>query len=461
MRLPLLAFVFGVLALVVLAAMPTLLLRRVSDVTDELTYVAFPALRSTNTLALAMEERVAAARSAAMTNDPVYETRLAQASVEEATALQTLQELTRALSPEATRQVQRIAALIQRRDDLEARIVVADPADYRNSLPQFDALTDSIKVHVEALLDHVSDASATRLAEETHLLRRARRLATALGLGALGAAVAVGWFAWEQRRLRSEVARALEESNRLGREAEHRRELLERVTESRTRLMRGFTHDVKNPLGAASGHLDLLADGIHGPMTEPQTQSIERARGSIAAALGLVEDLMELARAESGNLAVARAPTDLASLIHEVVDEYRAQAEAKGLALRVELPTDLPAASTDARRVRQVLGNLVSNAVKYTREGSIRVSAPHAAAVGSASDGRIAIHVDDTGPGIAAEKRLLVFEEFTRLDPNASKGAGVGLAISRRIALALGGEITLESERGKGSRFTLWIPLDG
>jgi signal transduction histidine kinase len=196
-------------------------------------------------------------------------------------------------------------------------------------------------------------------------------------------------------------------------------------------------------------------------MTESQTRSIERARGSIAAALGLVEDLMELARAESGNLAVSRAPTDLLPLIREVVDEYRPQAEAKGLALQVDLPAELPAANTDARRVRQVLGNLVSNAVKYTREGSVRVSAPHAAAVGSAGDGRIAIHVDDTGPGIAAEKRRLVFEEFTRLDPTASKGAGVGLAISRRIALALGGEITLESERGKGSRFTLWIPLDG
>jgi signal transduction histidine kinase len=139
-----------------------------------------------------------------------------------------------------------------------------------------------------------------------------------------------------------------------------------------------------------------------------------------------------------------------------VAEDFRGQIDAAGLALDVRAPTEL-VVSSDAARVRQILSNLVSNAVKYTREGRVSVDACESAGDGAHRDG-ISITVTDTGPGIAAEKQETIFQEFTRLDPNAPHGAGVGLAISRRIARLLGGDVTVASEDGRGSRFTLWLP---
>lgn len=194
-----------------------------------------------------------------------------------------------------------------------------------------------------------------------------------------------------------------------------------------------------------------------GPLTEEQSRALTRAGASIAAALDLVGDLLEIARVEAGHLELAPAPTDLRELVRDAADEYRAQAEGKGLSFEVRVPDSLPEVVTDGRRVRQVLGNLISNAVKYTRSGrvTVRVTPPD----GASAARRLAIAVEDTGPGIAPGQRPLLFQEFVRLDPATGTGAGVGLAISNRIAEALGGEITVESEVGQGSVFTLWLPL--
>ena len=241
-------------------------------------------------------------------------------------------------------------------------------------------------------------------------------------------------------------------------DAERRQEELERVTESRTRLMRGFSHDVKNPLGAADGHAQLLEDGILGELSEQQRDSVGRIRRSIHSSLHLIDDLLELARAEAGQLEIAREPTDVAAIASDVTDDFRAKAEAKGLALDIHAGDDAHT-ETDPVRVRQVLGNLLSNAVKYTREGQVAVTVEvHADGDGPRPGEWIAVRVRDTGPGIPPDKRERIFQEFTRLDPEAEQGAGVGLAISRRITELMGGEITLESEVGRGSTFTLWIP---
>lgn len=251
----------------------------------------------------------------------------------------------------------------------------------------------------------------------------------------------------------------LEAERRARAEADARREELQRLTESRARLVRGFSHDVKNPLGAADGYLQLLEDGIMGEISEKQKESLARARASLHSALGLIGDLVDLARAEAGQLEVHRAPADVGALALELAESYRAQAGARGLELSSEIPPDLPSVVTDAARVRQILGNLLSNAVKYTERGEVVVRASER------EDGPrpgcwLAVEVEDTGPGIPEEKRELLFQEFIRLDPRASDGAGIGLAISRRIARLLGGEITVEGEVGKGSLFTLWLPLE-
>jgi PAS domain S-box-containing protein len=241
-------------------------------------------------------------------------------------------------------------------------------------------------------------------------------------------------------------------------ESESRREELERVTESRAALMRGFSHDLKNPLGAADGFLSLLADEVAGPLNDDQKHQVTRVRHLLRASLDIIDDLVELHRAEGGRMEIRRAPLDLRHAAAEVAEAYRPQADAKGLALEVRLPAELPLVESDASRVRQILGNLVSNAVKYTDAGGITVE------VGQRDEdglGCLAVDVADTGPGIPASQLHLLFREFSRLHAGGAGGAGgagLGLAISQRVARALGGTIRVRSREGSGSTFTLLLP---
>jgi PAS domain S-box-containing protein len=242
--------------------------------------------------------------------------------------------------------------------------------------------------------------------------------------------------------------------------ADRRREELERVTDSRARLVRGFSHDVKNPLGAADGFLALLEDGVMGELANKQRDGIVRARTSIRRALELIGRALELAQAEAGELELRRITIDLRKVIDEAAGDYHAQAEAKGLELTMQLSHDLPAIESDPVRIRQIISNLLSNAIKYTPEkGSIGVRVGRDGAKAPAPGDWVVVEVSDTGRGIPADKMGMVFQEFTRLDPENTRGAGVGLAISQRVAHALGGMLTVESKEGTGSRFSLWLPL--
>jgi len=233
-----------------------------------------------------------------------------------------------------------------------------------------------------------------------------------------------------------------------------------RIAESRVRLVRGFTHDVKNPLGAADGFLALLEDRMMGELQPAQLDAVTRARRSIQRALDLIRNVLELARAEAGQIEIHRAIMSPAAAAEDIVEEFRAQAEEKGLSLVLTTSGELPAVDSDESRVRQIVSNLVSNAVKYTpRGGRIEVAACTKSDGAAPRGGRwVAIDVCDDGPGISADKRHTLFEEFTRFDPDAAQGAGIGLAISQRLAAALGGTITVRSEVGAGSTFTLWLP---
>jgi signal transduction histidine kinase len=245
-------------------------------------------------------------------------------------------------------------------------------------------------------------------------------------------------------------------------EARERRDELERVTESRTRLMRGFSHDVKNPLGAADGFAQLLEEGVYGDLTPSQLDKIKRIRRSIGTSLDLIRDLLELSRAEAGQIDIRCVPLEVGAAVQEVVEEYRASAEAKGLQLNeAPLAQEYPVRS-DPTRIRQILGNLLSNAIKYTPSGSVSVSiAWREGRRGSERMKWYGVQVADTGLGIPAEKREHIFQEFTRLEPGAAQGVGLGLAISRRVARLLGGDIAVRSKPGEGSTFTLWIPIRG
>lgn len=252
------------------------------------------------------------------------------------------------------------------------------------------------------------------------------------------------------------------------------REELERVVESRTRLMRGFTHDVKNPIGSADGIMALLEDGIVGTVEPEQREHVQRARRALRRALGLIDELVALAVLEGGHLEIRSLPVSLSELVVEMVEDYRSQAVVKGLDIRCEMPAAFPLLRTDETRVRQILGNLISNAIKYTEAGEVlvRLGTRAAPAVGgdagpdrqtpadSLDTRLVAIDVIDPGIGISPDDIDRIFNEFVRLAPESTSGAGLGLAISQRLAQALGGWISATSEVGRTSTFTLWLPLE-
>lgn len=233
-----------------------------------------------------------------------------------------------------------------------------------------------------------------------------------------------------------------------------------RIAESRARLIRGFTHDVKNPLGAADGYLALLQDGLMGELQPSQRDAVGRARRSIERALELIRNVLDIARAEAGQVEIHRTTMNPATIAAEIVEEFRAQARDKGLTLDRARFDVLAPIESDSSRVRQILANLVSNAVKYTPSGGHVEVAVRIGANGDAPrpGDWVALEVSDDGPGISVEKQRTLFEEFARFDPEAAPGAGIGLAISQRIARALGGTITVQSQEGAGSTFTLWLP---
>jgi signal transduction histidine kinase len=236
------------------------------------------------------------------------------------------------------------------------------------------------------------------------------------------------------------------------------------IIKSHERLIRGFTHDIKNPLGAADGHLALLEMGIHGDVTEQQAESLRRARGAIRAALDLIAQLLKIERAQSGQVEIHRERFDLAALTSYAAEEFRAAAAAKRLDLELlpSRPGDSLVIETDPALVRQILANLISNAVKYTQSGGhISVRAHVASDAETPRRGRwMAVDVADNGPGIPLAKQGMLFHEFARFDAGAAEGTGIGLAISQRLAGVLGASITFTSTPGVGSTFTLRIPDD-
>jgi signal transduction histidine kinase len=255
---------------------------------------------------------------------------------------------------------------------------------------------------------------------------------------------------------------------RLAREAERDRQALRHAVDAlqeavRTKagLMRGVTHDLKNPLGAALGYADLLTDGVVGSLSEEQRRIVARIHHLVHVSLDTIRDLLDLARADAEELRVEPVPTDLAELVRDTAADYAASAAQAGLAIAVDVPTTEVVAATDPARVRQILGNLLSNAIKYGKGGGqVSLSLSRMSAPDSSGTAGVAIAVRDGGPGIASEYRERIFEEFFRVPERsgAADGAGVGLAISRRMARLLGGDLRLTSSDGSGSTFVLWVP---
>ena len=261
-------------------------------------------------------------------------------------------------------------------------------------------------------------------------------------------------------RVARQQARLVHRTRQLAAVSEARREEVERISHDKARFIRGVTHDLKNPLGAIDAYAQLLEAGIKGSLTHDQQHYIARIRSSVQQLLGTIQDLLELSRAEAEGLRLERRPVDLAELVREVVEDYRAALQARALNVRLDAAGDLPRITTAPRRVAEILGNLLSNALKYTPGGGqvwVRVRLEDA----SSSEPALVVEVQDTGPGIPLEAQERIFQEFERVGEHRAEGAGLGLSISRRMARLLGGVLTVQSQPGEGATFSLWLPLRG
>jgi signal transduction histidine kinase len=216
-----------------------------------------------------------------------------------------------------------------------------------------------------------------------------------------------------------------------------------------------MSHELRTPLNAVLGYTELIRDGIYGEVPQKIREVVERVRHNGRHLLGLINDVLDLSKIEAGQLTLAEADYSLRKLVLEVVSATEGLATEKQLALEVDVPADLPLGRGDERRITQVLLNLVSNAIKFTDAGSVRVRA-------RVEGGSLLVAVSDTGVGIAAEDQERIFGEFQQVDSSSTRkkgGTGLGLAIARRIVELHGGRVWVESSPGHGSTFSCTLPL--
>lgn len=430
--------VLGV-CLLVLGITPVIVSIRTRALRHVITEVAEPTISAVSGIERAVVGQVAALRGFALHGDTDYIARYRDLRAEERTELARLDGLARELDPEIARDAARVARLADSwHSGVEASLEPDSGAAARATLaglyPQ-QLLTEARSIRRSAeLLERVRRTDIAEVEAFEVWLNQTMILL---------AAVAAFSLALLGRRLHALAAAARADRDRLAQEVSRR-----------ARLIRGISHDLKNPLGAADAHAEFLEMGIKGSLTGEQRESIGAIRRSVHNTVRLIDDLLQLARAERGELPVEPLPVDFADLIREVATDVRSRAEAENLRLEVAVPERPLEGVADPRRVREIVDNLLSNAIRYTPAGGAIALALRSS---EAENGWVRIAVTDTGPGIAPVDQERIFQEFERA-AGGQDGSGLGLAISREMARLLGGEIRLDSRVGVGSTFTLVLP---
>jgi signal transduction histidine kinase len=253
----------------------------------------------------------------------------------------------------------------------------------------------------------------------------------------------------------------------------------------KSEFLANISHELRTPLNAIIGYSDMLLDGMYGDMNEKQRDRLDRVKSGGQRLLALINDVLDLSKIEAGQMELEQLPISLSSVIAEVVSDIQPQAEAKGLSVETRISPDLPEVTGDVQRIQQILVNLLGNAVKFTNEGHIGVSASlitvrdgnvvlsDEAAHGFSgsitlpkptpvSDGDwLAVAVSDTGIGISPENQSIIFDAFRQVDGSSIReygGTGLGLAITQKLVNLHGGHVWVDSELGKGSTFTVLLP---
>jgi signal transduction histidine kinase/HAMP domain-containing protein len=230
---------------------------------------------------------------------------------------------------------------------------------------------------------------------------------------------------------------------------------LERANRLKSEFLASVSHELRTPMNAIIGYTKLMLDGLDGELTEQQVADLGRVAQAADNLLGLINGLLDLAKIEAGKMELNSEEVDVKAVIEEVIELIRPQADAKGLALEMDIPRLVPAAFADRARVRQVLVNLGANAVKFTEHGSVTIAA-------TAADGWITLAVTDTGVGIPPDALAYIFDEFRQADSSTTRrygGTGLGLAISKRLVGLHGGRLWVDSTIGVGSTFRFTLPV--
>ena len=357
------------------------------------------------------------------------------------------------------------------------RDIVGKPVD--------EALPEVSRQGFVALLDHVLATGEPYVGREVSvMISRGRGDGAALEerfldfvyqplrdpSGAPSGVIALGSDVTEQVLARRELERARETAEAARRVADAAREEADSANAAKSDFLATMSHEIRTPINAIKGYAQLLELGVAGPLTEQQREYLNRLSASSDHLLGLINDVLDLSKIDAGGLVVERESASTKSSIEAALELTSPQSATKGV--RVSAGGERGAAGDalyfgDEDRVRQILVNLIGNAIKFTEPGgTVNVTAGESAARPASAQLRGAgpwafVRVTDSGIGIAPEQQARVFEPFHQVSSGRTRragGTGLGLTISRRLAKAMGGDLTLESEPGVGSTFTLWLP---
>jgi len=225
----------------------------------------------------------------------------------------------------------------------------------------------------------------------------------------------------------------------------------------RSQFLANMSHELRTPLNSIIGFSRVILKGIDGPLTELQTTDLEAIYTQGQHLLTLINEILDMSKIEAGAMELVIENVDLNVLIRGIVSTSKALVKDKPIALRTDIQEDLPVIRADGTRIRQVITNLMSNAAKFTEEGSITFQV-------WTDEEMVFVSVQDTGEGIREEQIPLVFEAFRQVDGSSTRraeGTGLGMPISRQFVEMHGGRIWLESEYGVGSTFTFCVPIEG
>ncbi|RYY88782.1 MAG: histidine kinase [Comamonadaceae bacterium] len=264
----------------------------------------------------------------------------------------------------------------------------------------------------------------------------------------------------ESRRESEELRAELEETNRgvlaLYAELDAQADQLREATELKSRFLAYMSHEFRTPINAMRSITRLLLDRVDGPLTEEQERQVVFIEQTAAEFADMVDDLLDLAKVEAGRVEISPAWFEMVDLFSALRGMFKPVLTNPAVSLVFEEPIGIPKLYTDDRKLSQILRNFVSNALKFTPRGEVRIAAR------VEGDGRVTFSVIDSGIGIAPEYHKSIFEDFSQVNSPLQRrlrGTGLGLSLSKKLAELLGGTVQLTSEFGKGSTFSVTIPV--